>query len=135
MTFMSIPIDPDTQHQLNGGKLLTDSLPEKYEVTIVSKRFIDMNSTIVLVTFAVTDLNEIKRQDMCTRNLGVLDCFLVYRSGAIIIWPSQPRASALGAGYSRLEPLWTGTVSRPTSTLQCAPCSWVGLMNKTAHAH
>ena len=65
-TFMPIPIDPDTQHQLNGGRLLTDNLPE--------------------VTFAFTeaDLNEIKRQDMCTRTLGVLDCFLVYRSGAIM---------------------------------------------------
>ena len=66
MTFMPIPIDLDTQHQLNRGRLLTDNLPE--------------------VTFAFTeaDLNEIERQDMCTRNLGVLDGFLVYRSGEIV---------------------------------------------------
>ena len=66
MTFMPIPNDLDTQHQLNRGRLLTDNLPK--------------------VTFAFTeaDLNEIERQDMCTRTLGVLDGFLVYRSGEIV---------------------------------------------------
>ena len=63
MTLIPIPIDLDTQHQLNRGRLLTDNLPE--------------------VTFAFTeaDLNEIERQDMCTR---VLDGFLVHRSGEIV---------------------------------------------------
>ena len=64
-TFMPIPVNPDSQHQLNGGDVLTDNLPT--------------------LTFAFTeeDLNEIKRQDMCTRAQGVLDCFLVYRSDAV----------------------------------------------------
>lgn len=64
-TFMPIPVNPDSQHQLTGGTVLTSNHPS--------------------LTFAFTeeDLNEIKRQDMCTRPLGVLDCFLVYRSDAV----------------------------------------------------
>ena len=64
-TFMPIPVEPDTQHQLTGGTVTPDNRPQ--------------------VTFALTegDLNEIKRQDICTRALGRLDCFLVYRTDAI----------------------------------------------------
>ena len=64
-TFMPIPIDPDNQHQLRGGTVLTDNQPE------------------LVFQFTEEDLNEIKRQDMCTRALGILDCFLVYRSNAV----------------------------------------------------
>ena len=64
-TFMPIPLDPDTQHQLQDGLILTPNLP------------------VLTFRFTEDDLNEVKRQDMCTRARGVLDCFLVYRTNAI----------------------------------------------------
>lgn len=64
-TFMPIPIDPDDQHQLTGGTLLTDVRPS------------------LTFQFDTMDFNEIKRKDMCTRARGVADCFLVLRSDAI----------------------------------------------------
>ena len=64
-TFIPTPIDPDDQHQLTGGTLLSDNSPE------------------ITFRFSIEDLNEIKRKDMCTRALGVLDCFLVFRSEAV----------------------------------------------------
>ena len=66
MTFMPIPIEPDTQYQLSRGEVLTTPMP------------------VLTFSFTEADLNEIKRRDMCTRGLGVLDCFLVYRSDAIL---------------------------------------------------
>ena len=65
ITFVPTPLDPDDQHQLAGGTVLTDNGP-----------------TLTLV-FSEADLNEIKRKDMCTRALGVLDCFIVYRTDAV----------------------------------------------------
>ena len=66
MTFVPTPADPDDQHQLTGGTVLTSNMPS------------------VTFQFTEDDLNEIKRQDMCTRARGVNDCFLVYRSDAIL---------------------------------------------------
>ena len=65
-TFVPTPIDPDDQHQLNSGVVLTPNLP------------------FLTFAFSEEDLNEIKRQDMCTVALQELDCFLVYRSDAIL---------------------------------------------------
>ena len=64
-TFVPTPIDPDDQHQLGGGTVLTPNQPS------------------LTFAFSETDLNEIKRQDMCTFALQEQDCFLVYRTDAI----------------------------------------------------
>ena len=66
ITFVPTPADPDDQHQLTGGRVLTSNMPS------------------VTFQFTEDDLNEIKRQDMCTRARGINDCFLVYRSDAIL---------------------------------------------------
>ena len=65
-TFVPTPVDPDDQHQLGGGAVLTPNQPS------------------LTFSFSEEDLNEIKRQDMCTRALQELDCFLVYRTDAIL---------------------------------------------------
>ena len=65
-TFVPTPIDPDDQHQLRGGRVLSPNQPS------------------LTLEFTEADLNEIKRQDMCTRALQELDCFLVYRMDAIL---------------------------------------------------
>ena len=65
-TFVPTPADPDDQHQLRGGVVITPNGPS------------------LALAFTEEDLNEIKRQDMCTRALQELDCFLVYRTNAIL---------------------------------------------------
>ena len=65
ITFVPTPLDPDDQHQLAGGTVLTN------------------NGPTLTLAFSEADLNEIKRKDMCTRALGVLDCFIVYRTDAV----------------------------------------------------
>ncbi len=64
-TFVPTPVDPDDQHQLTGGTLLSGNGPE------------------IAFRFSIEDLNEIKRKDMCTRALGREDCYIVFRSAAV----------------------------------------------------
>ena len=64
-TFIPTPPDPDDQHLLQSGAVLTGNLPS------------------LTFQFSDEDLNEIKRQDMCTFALEETDCFLVYRMDAI----------------------------------------------------
>ena len=64
-TFVPTPSDPDSQFQLTSGVVLTS------------------NGPILTLVFTEDDLNEIKRQDMCTKDGQEQRCFLVYRSNAI----------------------------------------------------
>ena len=64
-TFVPTPSNPDDQYQLTGGEVITS------------------NGLSVTFEFTLDDLNEIKRQDMCTKEGQEESCFLVYRSNAI----------------------------------------------------
>ena len=64
-TFVPTPIDPDDQFQLTDGAVITSNGPS------------------LTLQLTEDDLNEIKRQDMCTKEGQEESCYLVYRSDAI----------------------------------------------------
>ena len=57
--------DPETQHQLTEGSTLSPNSPQ------------------IQLQILKDDLNDIKRKEVCTRQLGVADCFLVYVTEAV----------------------------------------------------
>ena len=57
--------DPETQHQLTEGATLSPNSPQ------------------IQLQILKDDLNDIKRKEVCTRELGVGDCFLVYVTEAV----------------------------------------------------
>jgi hypothetical protein len=64
-TFVPTPGNPDDQFQLTRGVITSTNGPS------------------LSLQFSEGDLNEIKRQDMCTKEGQEESCFLVYRSDAI----------------------------------------------------
>lgn len=65
-TFVPIPYNPADQQQLTGGTVLTP-----------------VNSFSVTFQLSNDDSNTIKAKNMCTRALGVLDCYMAYGTGAV----------------------------------------------------
>ncbi|KAL5489595.1 hypothetical protein EMCRGX_G018705 [Ephydatia muelleri] len=65
-TFVPIPYNPADQQQLTGGTVLTSA-----------------NSFSVTFQLSNEDSNTIKAKNMCTRALGVLNCYMAYGTGAV----------------------------------------------------
>ena len=71
-TLPSIPVNINRQHQLTNGTVIPPSGPS------------------LTIELTETDLNEIKRKDVCTIDLREQDCYLAYRTGGLTDMAGNP---------------------------------------------
>ena len=71
-TLPSIPANINRQHQLTNGTVIPPSGPS------------------LTIELTETDLNEIKRKDVCTIDLREQDCYLAYRTGGLTDMAGNP---------------------------------------------